>query len=75
MDRAFRISETVEHGVAVTLDDDELADEFDDFLTEHCHGLFDVKFEEPGMTFFFGQAGSVAKVESLLEKFYAARAA
>lgn len=75
MERAFRISETAEQGVAVTLDDDELADEFDDFLAEHCYVLFDVKFEEPGMTFFFGQASSVAKVESLLEKFYAARTA
>ena len=62
-----RILET-ETGVGDGAADESLPHD-DDFLTEHCYVLFEVRFEEPGMTFFFGQAGSVAKVQDLLEKF------
>ena len=69
VNESLAVTETPEHGVAVKIADPDLADQFDDFLTEHCYVFFEVRFEEPGVRFFFGQAGSVAKVQDLLEKF------
>ena len=63
------ISETAEHGVALRLNDAELADEFEDYLSEQCFVLFNLAHDESGVIFYFGQASERSKVLALFEKF------
>ena len=64
-----KVSETAEQGVALRFTDDELADRFEDYLSEQCFVLFKVAFDENGVTFYFGQASEQSKVLALFEKF------
>lgn len=66
---AAQIEESAEHGVVWKCRDSELADQFDDFLTEQCFVLFTIKFDGDEVSFFFGQASSVDRVRSLFEEF------
>lgn len=63
------ISETAEKGVALRLIDAELADEFEDYLSEQCFVLFNLAFDENGVIFYFGQASEQSKVLALFDKF------
>lgn len=63
------ITETHEHGVVFKCFDVELADQFEDFLSEHCFVLFNLKIEGNETVFYFGQAASTLKIRSLYEKF------
>lgn len=65
----IKISETVEYGAMLRCPDTELADQFEDFLTESCFVLFKTKLDSQEVTFFFGQASSVQKVRDLYECF------
>lgn len=64
-----KISETPEYGTMLRCPDPELADQFEDFLTESCFVLFKTKLDSQEVTFFFGQASSVQKVRDLYERF------
>lgn len=63
------ISETAEEGVSLRLVDAELADEFEDYLSEQCFVLFNLAFDENGVIFHFGQASERSKVLALYERF------
>jgi len=69
MGRYFKIYETKKYGVVLRVDDMEVADEFEDFLTEKHYVLFEVGFEEKSELFYFGQSSCVEKVKELVEKF------
>ena len=69
MKSVFEIVESEEYGAFLKVDDVEIADEFDDFLTEECYVLFEQKFESDHVVVHFGQAGSVEKIRLLVERF------
>jgi hypothetical protein len=63
------ITEYPEHGVVLKCCDIETADQLEDFLTESRFVLFNTGRDEDGMLFYFGQAGSISKVEELYKDF------
>lgn len=63
------ITETAEYGVALRLIDTELADEFDDYLSEQVYVLFNIAYDENGVIFYFGLASERSKVLALFEGF------
>ena len=63
------ILETPEYGTTLRCRDLELADMFEDFLTEHCFVLFKIKLDTQEALFFFGQASTPSKVRALYERF------
>lgn len=69
MDKRFEITESIEHGVILSIHDIELADEFDDFVNEECYVFSDIKFESNNVHFYFGQASSIEKVGLLVKSF------
>lgn len=69
MTTGFKISETKEHGAILKINDIELADEFDDFLNEHCYVFSELNFTPDCVYFYFGQASCVEKVKELVKKF------
>jgi len=69
MDARFQISETKEHGCVLRINDAELADQFDDFVTEDCYIFTELKFETDCIYFYFGQASCVEKIRDLVESF------
>lgn len=69
MDRSPTITESKEYGTVLTLGDAELADQFEDFLTERCFVLFTTKMEPTAVSFHFGQASAASKVQELFDRF------
>ena len=69
MDMRFEVSENEKYGAVLKISDVELADEFEDFLTESCYVAFDVKLEFDCEYFYFGQASCIEKVRDFLERF------
>lgn len=63
------VSSTDEYGIVVEILDPEVADRFEGYLTDNHYVLFDVKFENESVHFFFGQASSLKKVEALCYSF------
>jgi hypothetical protein len=63
------IFETPEHGVVLLCRNLEMADQFEDFLTEHCFVLFNISLNNSEVSFFFGQASALSKVHGLYERF------
>lgn len=63
------ISETAEFGVILQCNDAETADQFEDFLTERCFVLFNIRQQGEGILFYFGQASSHEKVRELYARF------
>lgn len=72
-DSKIKLSDTCEHGVMLTCFDLELADQFEDFLTEDCFVFFNTKQGVQEVAFFFGQASSEQKVSALYERFQKSR--
>lgn len=68
-DPRFQIGEEPKYGVVLRFTDAELADQFEDFLSEKNFVLFNTKFEEAEVLFYFGQASSRDAVERLIERF------
>jgi hypothetical protein len=66
---SVEIQELHEYGTILKIGDTEVADQFEDFLTEHRFVLFNVKFEPDGVSFYFGQASSAARVRDLYNVF------
>ena len=69
MKSLFKISEDSKYGVSLSIDDAELADNFDDYLNDSCYVLVDIKFHNNYVEFYFGQAACVEKVNCIIEKF------
>lgn len=63
------ISETAEFGVTLQCKDAEISDQFEDFLTEKCFVLFNLKLQGEKISFYFGQASSQEKVRELYTRF------
>lgn len=63
------IVDTVEYGVMLLCRDKEIADRFDDYLTEKCFVLFKVKMDPNEWSFLFGQASALSRVQDLFDKF------
>lgn len=65
----IEMSETPEFGVILQCEDAETADQFEDFLTERCFVLFNIRPEGGGISFCFGQASTQEKVRELFARF------
>ena len=65
----MEIKETPEYGTELRCYDVNIADEFDDFLTEHCFVFFSIKLDNGTVSFLFGQASAPSKVRDLYERF------
>ena len=63
------IIETEDLGVTLHCKDVEVADGLEDFLTERCFVLFNIRPQGATVSFYFGQASSVDKVRQLYERF------
>ena len=65
----FQVGEEPTCGVVLRCADAELADQFEDFLSEKNFVLFNTKFQESEVLFYFGQASSLDAVKRLVERF------
>lgn len=65
----FEISESKEYGVILKINDTELADEFDDYLTENSPISYSLKFSESNVEFFLGRFVDVEHIQNLVTKF------
>ncbi|HQW80375.1 MAG: hypothetical protein IPF83_12130 [Rhodanobacteraceae bacterium] len=66
----INIAEIPDFGVVLKCSDVEVADRLEDFFTEECFVLFQVRLEPNEVAFFFGQAGSSVKVAELCNLFF-----
>lgn len=69
VDSRFQVDEEPTYGVVLRCTDAELADQFEDFLSEKNFVLFNTKFQEAEVLFYFGQASSLDAVRKLVERF------
>ena len=56
-------------GVSIVVEDDELADLFDDFLTEEIYVLYNVRDKDGKQEFLFGNAASETKLSEIIDAF------
>ena len=63
------IIETEDLGVVLHCHDVDAADRLEDFLTERCFVLFNIRPQGACILFYFGQASSVDKVCQLYDRF------
>jgi hypothetical protein len=70
-DSRFHVDEEPAFGVVLRCTDAELADLFEDFLSEKTFVLFKTKFQEAEVLFYFGEASSLDAVRRLVERFEA----
>ncbi|MDH2504602.1 hypothetical protein QDR22_02590 [Acinetobacter baumannii] len=68
-----KIIEDPEYGVILVCQDLELADQFEDFLTEKDSMLFHIKFEPNQVSFFFCKTNTTSKVKELFNQFMLSR--
>ena len=64
-----KIIEDPEYGVILVCQDLELADQFEDFLTEKDSMLFHIKFEPNQVSFFFGKTNNTSEIKELFNQF------
>ncbi len=69
MESLFKVFEDRKYGILLSIDDTEIADEFDDFLNESCYVFVNVKFLDDRVDFYFGQAACIEKINNIIEKF------
>lgn len=62
------IKET-EFGLALTISDLDLADEFDDFLSADVYVLYNQKLDSQETTFYFGQVACTDKLKEIYDMF------
>lgn len=58
-------------GISIVVEDDELADLFDDFLTEEIYVLYNVRDNDGKQEFLFGNAASETKLSEIIDIFLA----
>ena len=64
-----QIMEDPEYGVILVCRNLELADQFEDFLTEKHSVLFHIKLETNQVSFFFGKTNTASEVNELFNLF------
>ncbi|NUF31680.1 hypothetical protein HUN28_15970 [Acinetobacter oleivorans] len=64
-----QIMEDPEYGVILVCRNLELADQFEDFLTEKHSVLFHIKLEPNQVSFFFGKTNTTSEVKELFNQF------
>jgi hypothetical protein len=69
MSSQVTIEDDPKYGTVLSMKDVELADRLEDFFTEKHYVLFDPRFDQDTVFFYFGQASSVEKVRTLYEQF------
>ena len=69
VDCDVEITDTLEYGGVLKCFNIEIADQFEDFLTENCFVLFNIKLDREEVTFYFGQASSTSKIRELYGRF------
>lgn len=69
MSEIYEFRETEKHGVFLKVSDLDLADEFDDYITEKVYVLYNASFSDLSVEFCFGKAASISKVKDLVERF------
>ena len=68
-----QIIEDPEYGVILVCRNLELADQFEDFLTEKHSVLFHIKLEPNQVSFFFDKTNTISKVKELFNQFMLSR--
>lgn len=69
MFKVFEIHETKEFGLTLRVSDTEIADKFDDYLTEVCHVSYATKFKPSYVEFYFGQVIDSRKLNTIIGSF------
>ena len=69
IDCGVEFTEVPEYGVVLKCSSVEIADKFEDYLTENCYVFFNVRMYEEYVLFYFGQASSISKVKLLYDYF------
>jgi hypothetical protein len=69
MKQWYEIIETVEYGLILRVMGTDLADQLDDFLTEKCYVLYNMKFDQNFCDFSFGQVCEATKLKLFLDAF------
>jgi hypothetical protein len=59
-----------DYGVSITVNNKNLADSLDDYLTENFFILYNIKDESAGTQFLFGQAASESKLKDIMTLFF-----
>jgi hypothetical protein len=67
----LQILDSADYGPIVRVLGRELADAFDDFITENFYAFYDTKFKDETVEFYFGQFGSVARIKEIVDRFNA----
>jgi hypothetical protein len=60
-------------GISILVEDDELADSFDDFLTEEMYVLYNLRERDGKQEFLFGNAASEIKLSRIIDAFLEGR--
>lgn len=71
MNSPIEVSESIDYGPVVRILDRELADSFDDYVTENFYAFYDTKFADDAVEFYFGQFASVARLKEIVDRFNA----
>ena len=67
----IQVSDSVDYGPVVRVLDRELADTFDDFVTENFYTFYDMGFKDDAVEFCFGQLASLERVKEVVDRFNA----
>ncbi|CDI04538.1 hypothetical protein BN873_990009 [Candidatus Competibacter denitrificans Run_A_D11] len=65
------IAETIEYGGVLIFNDIEIADQFEDFLSEQCFVFFNIKIDKNKVSFYFGRASCLPKIREIYNEFLA----
>lgn len=65
----FSFRQDEKYGAILIIDCDDVADLFDDFLSEQCYVFYDVRESGGIMEFLFGEAACMEKVQELVSKY------
>lgn len=65
----FSVIDDSEVGLSVIVEDDDLADLFDDFLTEDVFVLYNIRDNSGKQEFLFGKVASDTKLMKLIDMF------
>jgi len=69
MTEVYQLRETEKHGVFLRINDLDIGDEFDDYLSEEVYVLFNLSLHDDYVEFSFGKAASVSKVKQLVDEY------